>query len=817
VLETTWQDVRYGLRLLRRSPVFTLTAALSLAIGIGANTTIFSVASALLLRPLPGVHDPSRLVDIGRTQDGRDFDNSSYPNFRDIKARTTTLSGIYAARLEAQPMGLGGADGAERIYGSTVTANYFSVLGTQPAAGRLLVDADDDGAPDSHAVMVISYELWQRRFGGDPKIVGQTVPLNGHPFAIVGVAPRGFQGTTLMRSDAWVPIGALTLASPRRNGSILEMRDAVWLLMGGRLKPGATVEQADAELRAIGANLEREFPRENRGKGLKALKSAVVPGHIDIFVGFVGLLMGIVGLVLLIACVNLSGMLLARASARQREIAVRLAIGASRWRLARQMLTETALLFAVGCTLGVLLSVWLRGLLMSIVPTLPVPIGIDMPIDVRVLAFAMLLSLAAAVLSGLAPALQASRPDLVPALKTDGAQSGGRLRLRSAFLVGQIALSLLLVLTAGLFLRALGRAGAMHPGFNHANVDVFMLDLSLAQYSEATGPGFAQTLVARALTQPGVTSAAMVTDLPLDGGNMGFGSIRTPGLRRGDSDAIDAHWNVVSPGLFKTLELPLVRGRDFAATDVAGAPRVVIINEAMARAIWNTPDAVGRTLEVNDHEARGWEPATIVGVASDAHVMSLDGPVQPYIYVPYAQLYTPRVALAVKTAGGSSIPQMRAVIRQINPNLPVAQALPLTELTALMLIPQRIAGAVAGSLGVVGLLLAAIGIYGVTSYSVNRRLREIGIRVALGADGRSVMRLILRQGVTLTGIGVGIGLAAGALISQVVRSLLFGVSAVDPLTFGGGAVLFMAVALLATVGPARRAMRVDPMVALRAE
>jgi predicted permease len=817
MLETAWQDVRYGARLLRRSPIFTLTAALSLAIGIGANTTIFSVASALLLRPLPGVYEPGRLVDVGRTQNGSGFDNSSYPNYRDIKARVTTLSGLYAARLEAQPMGLGGPGGAERIYGMTVSANYFSVLGTQPAAGRLLVEADDEGAPGSHAVMVISYELWQRRFGADLRIVGQTVPINGQPVAIVGVAPPGFQGTTVLRTDAWVPISAALMASPRRGVTLLEMRQAVWLVMGGRLKPGVTVAQADAELRAIGANLEREYPRENRGKGLTAMRSSVVPGNINIFAAFIGLLMGIVGLVLLIACVNLSGMMLARATSRQREIAVRLAIGATRSRLARQMLTETTLLFVAGGALGVFMSLWLRGLLMSLIPTLPVPVGIDMPIDARVLAFAIVLSLAAAVLSGLAPALQASRPDLVPALKADGAQSGGRLRLRRAFLVGQIALSLLLVLTAGLFLRALGRAASLRPGFDQTNVDVFMLDLSLAQYSETTGPGFARTLVARALAQRGVTSAAMVTDLPLDGGSMGFGSIRTPGLRRGDSEEIDADWNVVSPGYFKTLNLPLVRGRDFTDTDVAGAPRVVIVNETMARAIWNTSDVVGRTLEVNDNDARGWETAAIVGVASDAHVMTPDGPVEPYIYVPYAQRYISRIALVVKTAGGTSIPQMRAVIRQINPNLPVAEAMPLPDVTALVLIPQRIAGAVAGSLGIVGLLLAAIGIYGVTSYSVNQRVREIGIRIALGADRATVLAMILRQGAVLTGIGIVIGLAAGMVVSQLVRSLLFGVSALDPITFAGGTVLFVAVALAATLGPARRATRVDPMVALRAE
>jgi predicted permease len=818
VFETLWQDVRYGLRLLQRSPLFTVTAALSLAIGIGANTTIFSVASALLLRPLPGVADPGRLVDIGRTQDGKDFDNSSYPNYRDIRARVTTLSDVYAIKLEPQPMGLGGQDGAERIYGAIVSANYFTALGTRAQAGRLLIDSDDEGALGSHAVMVISYELWQRRFGGNPGVVGQTVPLNGHPFAIVGVAPPGFQGTTVLRCDAWVPISATPLASPRRNASLLQSRAGVWLIMGGRLKPGVTVAQANAEVSSIAAGLEREYPDDNRGKGLKAMPSAVIPGHIDVFAGFLGLLMAIVGLVLLIACVNLSGMMLARAAGRRREIAVRLAIGASRWRLARQLLTETGILFAGGGVLGVLLSRWLRALLMALLPQLPVPLGLDMPIDVRVLAFAIALSLAAAVVSGLAPALQASRPDLVPALKAEGHGAiGGRLRLRSAFLVGQVSMSLLLVLTAGLFMRALGHAAAIHPGFEQANVDVVMLDLSLAQYNETTGPVFAKELVDRAATRPGVRSAALVTDLPLDGGRQGYGAIRTPGLQRGDSDRVNTDWNVVSPGYFRTLDLKLLRGRDFTYADTARAPRVAIVNEAFARAAWGSPDALGRSVEANDDPGGGWQPVTIVGVAADAQLMSLGSRAEPYIYVPFAQRYTPRVSLAVKHAGATAIPQVRALVREMNPNLPIAQALPLTDVTAFGLIPQRIAAAVAGSLGVVGLLLAAIGIYGVTSYNAARRVREIGIRVALGADRRSVLRLMLRQGLVLTLIGLGIGLAAGALVSQVLGSLLVGVTTLDPVTFGGGAALFLAVALAASYLPARRATRVDPMTALRAE
>jgi predicted permease len=815
MFESTIQDVRYAVRLIRRSPLFAATAILSVAIGIGANTTIFAVASAMLLRPPPGVQNRPHLVDIGRTQDGEGFDNSSYPNFVDVRARVTTLTDVYAMKLEAQPMSLGGADGAERIYGTLVSANYFTVLGVTPAAGRLLIDDDDRAGAAGHAVMVISHELWQRRFGGDPGIVGRAVTLNGQPFAVVGIAPRGFQGTTLVRTDAWLPMSATAAASPRLGADMLTSRRAVWLLMGGRLRPGVTLAQANAEIAAIGHNLEREHPDENRGKGLTAMASAVVPGHIDIFAGFLGLLMAIVGVVLLVACVNLSGMLLARAAARQRETAVRLAIGASRWRLARQAVVEVVVLFAAGGGLGIVLGGWLRGLLLALLPTLPIPIGIDMPIDARVLAFATLISLLAAMISGLAPALHATRGDLVTALKAAGTAGGARLRLRSVFLVGQIAGSFLLVVIAGLFMRTLGRATLLPTGFDQTNVDVAMLDLSLAGYTDVTGPGFAANLVRELRRQPGVQAAALAADLPLDGGRMGFGQIRTPGVQRGGSEAFDADWNVVSPGFFRTLNVPLVAGRDFSDADAARSLRVAIVNRAMARAIWGDADPIGRTIELGDEST--WEATTIVGLAADARVISLDGPVRPYVYVPLTQRYIPRVSLLVKTSDAHGIPLVRSIVRRMDPNLPISQALPLTEITAFGLVPQRIAGAVAGSLGLVGLLLAAIGIYGVTSYSVARRVREIGIRMALGADKQSVLRLVLRQGLALTAVGVAIGAAAAAILAQLIRSLLFGIRPLDPVSFTAAAVLLTLAAALAAAGPARRAAGVDPMLALRAE
>ena len=822
MLHTTVQDVKYALRLLRRSPLFTLTAALSLAIGIGANTTIFSVASTLLLRPLPGLEDPSRLVDVGRTQNGRGFDNLSYPNYRDYLERQKSLIDVYAYRFEPQPLSLATSTDAQRIYGQIVSANYFTILGVRPFLGRLLLDSDD--APDrSHSVVVLSYDLWTKTFSSDPSIVGQTLSLNSKPFMVIGVAPRGFQGTTLLKPDAWTPIAGVSDTMPRASAGIVNNRAAVWLVMGGRLKDGVTIAQANAEAQSIGANLEKEYPDANSGKSFTVKRSALMPGETAAVAGFLGLLAVIVLLVLSITCTNVAGMLLARAATRRREIAVRLAMGAGRGRLVRQLLTETMILFVAGCLIGLVITNALTSILLAVIPKLPLPVDFTVRIDWRVVAFGIAISFISAMLSGVAPALQASRADLVPALKTTGLDSGKRrLRLRNMFVVGQVTMSLMLVIVAGLFLRSLEHAAAIQPGFDERRVDVVQLDLSLSGYTAETARPFVRELLDRTRALPGIESATLSVDLPLDGGRMGLGGIRVPGKTPPRGEYFQADWNVVEPGLFKTLKLPLVRGRDFNDMDTASSMWVGIINEAAATQYWPGEDPMGKQVLVHDDAPSAapltLRPVTIVGVTANAKLIWLTGSVEPYIYVPFAQRYLPRVSLVVRRTGDrSAIPEVRTLLRNMNPNLPITESMALSELTAIALVPQRVAATVAGSLGIVGLLLCAVGIYGVTSYSVAQRTREIGIRVALGADRRSVLRLVLRQGLMLAGMGTAIGLVLAAAGSTLLESLLYGVRGLDPTTFGLTCVLFALVTLIASYIPARRATAVDPMIALRAE
>jgi putative ABC transport system permease protein len=840
-LDDLRRDLRHAVRMLRRNPIFAVTAALSLAIGIGANTTIFTIANALLFAAPSGVARPDRLVDIAGVMDGRPglFMQLSYRDYLDIRERATTLDGVYGYGLGPQPMSLGGASGAERIFANLVTTSFFNVLGVRPAAGRLFDDRDSEQAGASPMV-ILSHNFWMRRFGLDPTVVGRTLELNGHPFTVVGVAPDGFQGTNIAITDVWAPVAMvdIVMRTGSTGGSSLLGRHG-FLLIGGRLKPGVRLPRAASEIEAIGRALERESPVIS-GRHLRLSKSSPIPEVARVPVSaFLGLLMAIVSVVLVIACANLASVLLARATARRREMAVRLAIGAGRARLVRQLLTETMLLFVLGGAAGLLLAKMMTMLIVRLIPALPLPVAVSLALDNRAVAFTSGLSLIAAVLCGLAPALHASKADVVLALKDESDGISERSRLRSTFVVAQVAFSIVLVIAAGLLLRALERAGSIDPGFDPHAIELAELDLSLAGYSDAGGRAFMRELIDRARRLPEVQSATAAALLPMGGGVRGaisLGQLTVPGDPAADEQRSSppAFANIVEPSYFATLHIPLLAGRDFTDADDGSAPKVTVVGEATARRFWpghSLRDAVGQYVLVQPFRefrapGAGAAPASrpltrllIIGVARDVKYTSLRQDTPPlFAYVPLQQQYDRNITLVTRASPGRRTgAAVRALVASMNPDLPIVGTRTLEDGIALSLVPQRVAASVAGSLGAVGLLLAAIGIYGVTAYAVIGRTREIGIRIALGARPGNIVAMILGQGMTLVVTGSVIGLALAAAASRLLRTLLFGVAPLDPMTFSGAAVLFAMTGLAACYVPVRRATRIHAIEALRYE
>jgi predicted permease len=813
------RDLGHGARLLWRNPLVTITATLSLALGIGANTTIFTLANALLFLPPPGVVEPARLVDIGSSRSGVGFGPSSYPNYLDIRRRATTLDGLYAYSRFPQAMSVGGTGdygGADSIFGSVVTANYFTVLGALPAVGRLFGAGDSD-LPGASPVVVLSHLFWTRRFNQDPSVVGRTLTLDGHPFTVVGVAREGFRGTGVRALDVWVPMGMVaTVTAP---GATLTDRTARRFLIGGRLKAGVTIARAAAEMDVIGQTLAREYQAENRDTGLRLLAFSPVPGSGGPVIAFVTLLMAIVSLVLIIACANVAGVLLARATARRQEMAVRRAIGAGRSQLVRQLLTETMLLFVLGGTSGLVLARGMTSVVVSRLPTLPFPVSLSLPLDHRVIAFTVGLSLLAALLTGLAPALDASKPDVVSGL-SNGAPRAGRVRARRAFLIGQVACSIVLIIGAGLFIRALQRAASAAPGFDPRGVELLSIDLTQGGFSNMTGPSFVRELVDRVRRLPEVETATVASGLP--GGFEGWQEgLTVPGAGSGAFVTVD--WKVVEPGYFATLRTPIAAGRDFSTADRNGTQAVAIVSEAIARQLWPGESAIGKYLLQPTWGPQGptnpMRTLLVVGVAGDTQSSSLiDGLSRASVYVPFQQQYVPNITIVARTIRGQRIVhELRPLLASMNPNLAIATTQTLDESLALGMAPQRVAASVAGSLGLVGLLLTAIGIYGVTAYAVTRRTREIGIRLALGARQADVIKMVLAEGLALTLIGSAIGVAIAAALSRVLEGFLFGVPPIDPVTFAGTTTLFAAIALAASYVPVRRATRINPTQALRCD
>jgi len=812
-MQTLWQDLRYGVRILLKQPAFTLIAVVSLALGIGANTAIFSLVNAALLRPLP-VEKADQLVSLNNTAKDRMFPTFSYPNYRDFRDRNDVFSGLFAYRFA--PLSLSHDGINERLWGYVVTGNYFEVLGVKAALGRL-ISADDDISPGAHPVTVLSYRCWRERFGGRQDIVGSDVLVNGRGYTVIGVAQEGFNGTEIVASpEMWFPVAMQAQIEVGSNW--LERRGVENLFIQGRLKPGVSIARAQAAFASLASDLEREHPDFNEGKQVLLSPPGLLGGGMrGPVLGFTGLLMVAVGLVLLLACTNLANLLLARATERRKEIAVRLAMGAGRARLVRQLLTESMMLAICGGGLGLLLALWLVDLVLAFKPPIDVPLSFELPIDHRVLIFTCAVSIATGVLFGLLPALQATKTDLVSALKDELSLGGYRSSwLKSGLIVLQVALSFVLLIGGGLMLRGLQRAQLLDLGFDPQGAIEVTFDLRLQGYDNARGREFQKRLLESTRAIPGVQWAGVADMVPVD---LHFSReavfIEGQPPERAAS-APRAMTSRVSPGYLQAMGTRLVQGRDFLEQDDESATRVAIINEAFARRFWPGEDPLGKRFSMGGPESPKLQ---VIGVTENGKYAGLNEDARPFFYRSLWQSYSGSTSVVVRAATDPQklVASVRGEVSRLDPNMPIAAARTLAERMSLPLFPARVATWVLGSFGLLALGLSAIGIYGVMSFSVSKRKREMGIRMALGAQRADVLKLILGHGMMLVLTGVAVGLIASFALTRLIQGVLFGISATDPPTFAGIAVLLTAVAMLACYLPARRATRVDPMVALRYE
>jgi macrolide transport system ATP-binding/permease protein len=812
-LEESWQDVRFGLRMLRKRPGFTLIAVLTLALGIGANTAIFSLVNAALLRPLP-IAQPERFVALSNTVTGRLFPTFSYPNYKDIQARTDVFSGLIAYRFV--PLSLSHDGINERLWGYAVTGNYFEVLGLRATLGRL-ISLEDDRTRGAHPVTVISHQCWQARFGGNPSVIGKEVIVNGRNYSIIGVAPPGFIGTEIIAApEMWFPM--MMQAQLEMGNDWLDKRGVENIFVQGNLKPDVSGEQAQAALDAVAAQLAREFPDDNEGRRVLVTQPGFMNGSMRTPVlGFASVLMVVVGLVLLLACANLANLLLARATERRREMAVRLAMGAGRFRLIRQLLIESILLACGGGTLGCLLAWWLTGLTARYKPPIDAPANFALQLDQRVLLFAFLLSLVTGVAFGLLPALQATKTNLVSALKDDASFSTYRSSwLKNGLIALQVALSLVLLIGGGLMVRALQQAETIPLGFVPQNAISVSFDLRLQGYEAAQGREAEKRLLENVRALPGVKAAGIADIVPVD---LHISSspifIEGQSLERTVSTP-RALSNRVSPGYFAAMQTRIVQGREFTEQDNEQSPRVVIVNETFARRFWPRESALHKRFRRGSANAPLLE---IIGVAQDGKYAGLNEEPQPFIFRPLwqSELSSSSLIVRAETDPQTLIAAVRRELQQLDPRLPIAGTKTMTEQLSFALLPARLAASVLGGFGLLALALAAIGLYGVMAYSVAQRTREIGIRLALGAQVKDIHKLIIGQGLKLALIGVGIGFAISLAVMRLMKKFLFGVSATDPLTFVAIGGLLVVVAFLACYLPARRATKVDPLIALRTE
>jgi predicted permease len=813
-IDTILMDVRYAFRTLRKNWGFTAVVVLTLALGIGANSTVFSWINSTLLNPLPGVADQTRVVSLMRSSGERSLSSFSYPDYADLRDRNHAFSSLVASAIN--PMGLTHNEKPERIWGTLVSENYFDAFGVRLLYGRGFLPAEGK-APGGAPVAVISYHLWENSFGGNPGIVGQQIRLNNQSMTIVGVAPREFLGSyTALRSEIWVPMMMSHELFPIGNDPLKE-RGVSWLIIQGRLKPGVSAEQGQAELDTLMKQIAEQYPKEHEARqGITVYPLWKAPFGATAYLGTVLMsLMAVAGMVLLLACANVANLMLVRGVSRSREMGIRLSLGATRGRLVAQLLTESVILAILGGGVAVLVTFWTAKMFAKLRPPSQLPIWISVDVDRRVLLVSLAISILTGIIFGLLPALRASGINPAKAVKEESASGvGGRrkLRLSSGLAVTQIALSLLMLVFAGLMIRSFQKAQRFNPGFNPNNVLLASYDLLPEGYTDDLGLQFHQQLLAKIQALPGVQAASLSDWVPLE-----FISSSTyfvpEGYQPKPHESIEAGIARVSPDYFRTMQIPLLEGRDFWIEDTKKTQNVVIVNQALTDRYWPGQDAVGKRMRVDGD----W--ATVVGIARTTNYYRLNETPVAFIYRPLYRDYVPSATLHVRVSGNPADFALAAqnTIHEMDANLPVFDIAELGVRIQVASGIQRIAGSTVGVFGLLALALAAVGIYGVIAYSTKQRTHEIGIRMALGAHPRDILRLVVGQGVRLTMIGGGIGLVASLLLARLLSSLLFGVSASDPFTLAGVTLLLAGAALLACYIPARRAMRVAPIVALRHE
>ncbi len=806
-MKSLLQDLRHSLRRLGRSPGLSAVVILTVAAGIAASATVFALIDALFLKPLPGVAEQSRLVNVHATApDGSTFHSVSLPTWRDLGNGGGSFTGLAAFSSRLASLSNGGEPTLAVL--QMVTGNYFHLLGARPALGRFFGPAED-AVPGRDAVAVLGHGAWKTRFGGDPSVVGRQILINGKPFTVVGVAAPGFAGTFLgFQFEAWVPtMMAPALAIEDR----LEARDLVWLEMVGRLAPGVTLASARSRMTDLARRLEREYPDSQRGIGYDLRPTTGFEDDLrGAAVGFFAVLSALGGLVLAVACVNVTGVLLARGLAREKEMGLRLALGSGRGRLIRLLLVETLALFAAGGALGALLTTVTTPLLERFRLPIPVPVVFDFSPGPRVMAFALLAAAAGGLVFGLVTALAATRRTDAAILRAGAAtERRSATRLRSAFVSLQVAGSVLLLVTAGLFLRTVRSAAAADPGFDPDGLSLTRIDLSMLGYDEARARAFYDRLLERAAALPGVSSAAIAGIVPLGPGNRTT-TVALPG-RTAEEDQISVDFSDVGESYFATMRIPILQGRAFSTGDAPGARLVAIANQTLAKNLWPGRDPIGQTL------TRKGRTLTIVGVARDGKYRRLSETPRPYLYTSSRQEGRVREDLVVRSEGSAQAlaGAIGTEIRRLEPALPLAAVIPVREHIGFSLLPQRVAAGIAGALGAIGLALSAIGLAGLVAYSVSRRTREIGVRMALGAAPADVLRLEMRRGIRVAAAGLAIGTAGSLLATHLLRRFLFGVGAMDPLTFGAVLLILAATTLASSYLPARRAARVSPTEALR--